>query len=298
MAAAAFKDLGLSRWWQTGYPNQLSSRGILEPETSMRDIVMAAICGTCIPPIVIEASTEKFWMDMRDVIFSEDRLENADAEAEDALNRVGISEPSQVLDVGCGIGRHSWSMARRGHHVTGIDQIAGYIEEAQRPHQAADKAPKFINADLVDYKGLPFGAFDAALCLYHSLGFSADPGDDIVFLRRIRAALRPGGKLLLDLINPESFLPGERREYEETTSSGLARSVIEVAEMRDRYEIIFTPAGSPNVHYRARHRLFSARRIQELLEAAGFAGVTVGQPLIGSYENGSDRFTVIASADA
>lgn len=39
----------------------------------------------------------------------------------DAINRLGIDEPTTVIDFGCGTGRAARAFKKRGHIVTGID---------------------------------------------------------------------------------------------------------------------------------------------------------------------------------
>src|SRR4028119_1781838 len=45
---------------------------------------------------------------------------------------------ARILDVGCGAGRHSLELARRGFVTVGIDISAGLVEVAQRAAQEED----------------------------------------------------------------------------------------------------------------------------------------------------------------
>ncbi|MDJ0820657.1 MAG: class I SAM-dependent methyltransferase [Paracoccaceae bacterium] len=246
---------------------------------------------------MIDAGADRFWIDMRDIIFADDRLDNARAEARDALDRIGLVAPAHVLDVGCGIGRHSRALAQLGYVATGIDQVSYYIDEARRLAEGDRPRPTFITADIVRYDGLKPGSFDAAICLYHSLGYDAAPESDLAALQRVRRALKPGGAMILDLIDPEAFSPDECRESQFEAAHGRVQRTIRVNTARDKYEIVFAPEYSPNTHYRARHRLFSADRIKELLLQAGFARTQIGEALSGSYAKGSRRMTVTAFID-
>ncbi|MBA2625474.1 MAG: class I SAM-dependent methyltransferase [Acidimicrobiia bacterium] len=91
----------------------------------------------------------------------------------------------RVLDVGCGEGVLAHELARRGHHVTGIDLHAASVENARNdgPHAPID----FIVGDVLTHPFTP-GSFDAivSVATIHHIG--TGPA-----LRRIGELLRPGG---------------------------------------------------------------------------------------------------------
>ena len=242
--------------------------------------------------VVVEANTPRFWMEMRHLIFPADRIDQADQEVEETMSLLGVPEPCKVLDVGCGIGRHSWALARRGNVVTGIDQVEGYIKEAAQKSSRVGHIPHFISDDVAYTDRLPVAEFDAALCLYHSIGYGPDAGSDILFLKKIHDVLKPGGKAILELLDPAGFVPSERREHHFTTLQGSYERIIEINENCDEYQITFIPDSSPELHFRANHRLFSKEKIKKMLFEVGFKNVSVALPLASEYANASKRITV------
>lgn len=46
------------------------------------------------------------------------------------LNRIHLADKSLVYDIGCGIGRYSIELARRGYSYIDIDYIETYIDES------------------------------------------------------------------------------------------------------------------------------------------------------------------------
>ena len=111
------------------------------------------------------------------------------------LERTGLRPGDSLLDMGCGRGRHAACFAAQGLKVTGIDLSAESIAEARGNCPQA----RFEVHDMRE----PFaqGTFDAVVCLFTSLGYSPDHTDDLRALRAAADALRPGGVLVLDLLN-------------------------------------------------------------------------------------------------
>jgi malonyl-CoA O-methyltransferase len=67
-----------------------------------------------------------------------------------------------VLDVGCGTGRHAIRLAHRGGIVTAIDFSQGMLDQARR--KAGDAPIRFMQHDLATHLPLPDQSFDRVLC--------------------------------------------------------------------------------------------------------------------------------------
>jgi cyclopropane fatty-acyl-phospholipid synthase-like methyltransferase len=140
----------------------------------------------------------------------------------DFLLELLLVEPGQhILDMGCGAGRHSVELARRGYRVTGVDISAGMLAQAAAAAEQADVTVTWIKADATRYQaGEPF---DAAICLcegaFSLLTLDDDPLDhDLAILGNIQAALKPGSGFLLTALNGLRKI----REYEQDdVASGL-----------------------------------------------------------------------------
>ena len=57
-----------------------------------------------------------------------------------------------ILDIGCGVGRHSIPLARHGYHVTGIDLSSGMLSQAKATARAEGVNVTFIHADASRYR--------------------------------------------------------------------------------------------------------------------------------------------------
>lgn len=116
-----------------------------------------------------------------------------------ASRLLGLRRPADILDVGCGAGRHSLGLAALGHRVIGIDWSACLVEEASKMSQASGVSAVFCRGDM---RRLRFRSrFDAAVNLFTSFGYFETEREDVEVLRGIRRALRPGGVFLIDLLN-------------------------------------------------------------------------------------------------
>ncbi len=108
---------------------------------------------------------------------------------------------NKVLDLACGVGRHSLELARREFkHVTGLDFTQAYLKQAIL--QATDENLKvdFVQGDMKD---LPFAdeSFDAVYNYYTSFGYFEDERDNERVVREVSRVLKPGGRFLLDVVH-------------------------------------------------------------------------------------------------
>lgn len=111
---------------------------------------------------------------------------HGEADLVDAL-LAGLGRPGRVLDAGCGTGRTTIEIARRGHEVTGVDLDPSMLAEARRAAPGLD----WVEADLVAL-ALPRSAYDVGLLAGNVLVFVA-PGTERAVLERVAVHVRPGG---------------------------------------------------------------------------------------------------------
>ncbi len=107
---------------------------------------------------------------------------------------------TRILDVGCGPGRHSLELARRGFSTVGIDISEGFIEYARKGAEVERLTAEFRVADA---RLLEFDAeFDAAICLCEgAFGLAGDDAGHRQILAGVSRALKPGATFVLTAIN-------------------------------------------------------------------------------------------------
>src|SRR5918997_3838421 len=120
---------------------------------------------------------------------------------------VGDARGLNVLDLGCGTGRHTLWLAAAGARVTAVDFSEGMLAEARRKPGA--DAVRFLAHDLHDPLPLPDGAFDlvvSGLVLEHLRDLSG-------FFREARRVLRPGGRAVVSAMHPAMSLRGSQARF-------------------------------------------------------------------------------------
>ena len=133
------------------------------------------------------------------------RLEKAEEEAGYLIKifiEHGVPDDGLVLDVACGIGRHSIALARHGYRCIGIDISPEYIAKARELAAENDVAEncRFVACDMRRLKDkLGDYRFDAAVCMYTSLGYYDAETDKDVLTQMKRLVQR--GVLVVEMMN-------------------------------------------------------------------------------------------------
>jgi SAM-dependent methyltransferase len=169
------------------------------------------------------------------------------AEVDFIIAEFSLPPGSRILDMGCGTGRHSVELARRGYRMTGVDLSRGMLEQARMAAAKAGVEIELIQADATEVKLKP--VFDGAICLcegsFGLLGWRHSARDQgYAILRNICDALKPGGRLIL---NASNGLKKIRQYSQADVDSGKfdPDSLVEVCIME--WE---TPSGKESVEVR------------------------------------------------
>jgi SAM-dependent methyltransferase len=120
------------------------------------------------------------------------------AEAEFVIHALGLQPGAQVLDVGCGYGRHAMELAARGYHVVGLDLSTPLLVRGGEEAHRRGLTIHFLREDM---REIDFDAqFDGAYCLFSTFGYFDDETNKKTVANMARA-LRPGGRLLIEILN-------------------------------------------------------------------------------------------------
>ena len=237
---------------------------------------------------------DAFWESVSPMLFGERRWADAPTEVEDVVSLVGISAGARVLDLCCGVGRHSLELARRGFLVTGVDRTSAYLETArqQASHEGLDV--EFLQDDMRTF--CRSEAFDTVLSLFTSFGYFEDPAEDRRVLTNAYRSLRPGGVFLLDVMGKEVLARVFReriwREEEGIIILEEPRIGKDWGWIDNRWILI---RDGEKQEFNFSLRLYSAVEISELLVAGGFDQVDVyGDAKGAPYDHTAKRLIVLA----
>jgi len=105
-----------------------------------------------------------------------------------------LADGSRVLDLMCGFGRHAIALAKKGVHVTAVDNLDAYIHEIKEAVEKENLPVKAIKADVINYRIEDY--FDLVICMGNSINFF-DAEDLKKLFTNISAHLKPGGSFLI-----------------------------------------------------------------------------------------------------
>ncbi|MEW1599656.1 SAM-dependent methyltransferase [Streptomyces sp. DH-12] len=144
-----------------------------------------------------------------------------------------------VLDIGCGTGVFALLLADEGIDVVGVDPAGASLDVA-RAKPGADRV-RWIEGDATE---LPPLAADLATMTANAAQEITDPGAWHATLRGVRAALRPGGRLVFETRDPA------RRAWETWTreQSYVSADVPGVGRVESWHEV--TRVDGPSVTFR------------------------------------------------
>jgi len=235
-----------------------------------------------------------FWETVAPVLFSERRWSDAPTEVEDVVSLLGISPGAKVLDLCCGVGRHSLELARRGFHVTGVDKTAPYLETARRQAKAEGLGIEFVQDDMRTF--CRPDAFDAVVNLFTSFGYFEDLEDDRQVVMNLYRSLRGGGAFLLDLMGKEVLARVFQERHWHEEEGLIVLQEVAVSEnwgwVENRWIIV---QNGEKREFKISHRLYSAAELSALLRECGFDRVDVYGDVKGApYDHMAKRLVAVA----
>ena len=250
---------------------------------------------------------EGFWEQYAPVMFDDAHWGEV-PEAADGLTRLAhlnlypntphtYSSPNacgpRLLDLGCGFGRISAELARRGFAVTGIDITESYLRTAREDAAYEGLDIEYVHGDSRNFARPDF--FDAAASLYISFGYFENQDDDLRVLRNVCHSLKEGGAFIIETLGKEiavrDFVEAEWFERAGFTVLTEYEALDSWTRLKNRWILI---KDGKRIEKVFSQRLYAASELRSLLLEAGFGSVEIyGNWDESPYDQNAEKLIVV-----
>jgi len=206
-------------------------------------------------------------------------------------SEINFDKGMRILDIGCGIGRHSIELARRGYNVTGIDLSECMLNKARQKASEAGVSVRFLHGDA---RKLNFSnEFDLAIMLCEG-GFCLMETDEMNYaiLQSGVNALRPGGKFIFTCLNAlfplfhsvKEFMDKAAAEAEKgTPKTDYNDQKFDLMTFRSKEKIKFTDDSGKENELACNERFYAPSEITWQLKTLGMSEVDIFGSKLGAY---------------
>jgi len=200
---------------------------------------------------------------------------------------IGFNKLTRILDIGCGTGRHSIELARRGYAVTGIDLSESMLKKALSKASDLKLSVVFQKQDA---RNLPFSKeFDLAVMLCEG-AFPLMETDEMNFqiLQNASKSLTDTGKLIFTTLNGlfplfhsvKEFMENQEKKEGTSTSEELT---FDLMTFRDTSLASFVDDLGNTLELECNERYYVPSEITWLLKSVGFKEVGIFGATLGAY---------------
>ncbi len=199
----------------------------------------------------------------------------------------------RILDIGCGTGRHSLELAKRGYTITGIDLSTSLLQRANEKAKEQNINVEFIHADA---RALTFSSeFDLVIMLCEG-SFPLMETDEMNFqiLKNASNALCKNGKLIFTTLNGlfplfhsvKDFLASHTEEGNATYHNNS----FDLMTFRDYSSAIFEDDFGNKKELHCNERYYVPSEINWLLKSLDFKIIEIYGAKLGNFSR-NDKLT-------
>lgn len=205
---------------------------------------------------------------------------------------INFDKSKLILDIGCGTGRHSIELAKRGYKVTGVDLSENQLNRAKQKAETAGVKIDFLQADACNLKYN--SEFDVALSICEG-GFPLMETDDKNFsiLQSASRSLKENGKLILTTLNGLFPLYHQVKDFINENPAGVFSVVnnFDLMTFRDNSTIEVTDDDGNVKSIECTERYYVPSEMEWLLKSVGFKKIEIFGCNLGAFSR-NDILTV------
>jgi len=206
---------------------------------------------------------------------------------------IGRDKSLKIIDIGCGTGRHTIELTKRGYQVAGVDLSQSQLARAR---EKAKEAGLTINFDQHDARALPFeNEFDLAIMLCEG-GFSLMETDEMNFaiLKSATRALKHNSKFIFTTLNGLFPLFHSVAEFYKSAQkegqSQCKECSFDLMTFRDHNTAVFEDDSGNKKELKCNERYYVPCEITWLLKSLGFKKIDIFGAKLGAYSR-NDKLT-------
>jgi len=200
----------------------------------------------------------------------------------------------RILDLGCGTGRHTIELIKRGYTVVGVDLSDSQLERAR---QKASIENLHIHFYKHDARNLPFlQEYDVVIMLCEG-GFTLMETDEMNYqiLQNVTNALKPKGKLIFTTLNALFPLFHSVKDFLNShTKEGSAKSdnvAFDLMTFRENNIIHIEDDLGNKKELHCNERYYSPSEITWLLKTLNFKTINIFGAKLGAFSRNDELST-------
>jgi len=206
---------------------------------------------------------------------------------------ISFNKSLRILDIGCGTGRHSIVLTKRGYNITGIDLSDSLLAKAR---EKAEKQDLKINFLKYNARNLPFkNEYDLVIMLCEG-AFPLMETDEMNYeiLKNATKSLKEHGKFVFTTLNGLFPLYHSVEEFcASTTVSGNATyrsNTFDLMTFRDHNITEFEDDDGNKKKLECNERYYVPSEISWLLKTLGYIKIEIFGAKIGAFSR-NDKLT-------
>lgn len=205
----------------------------------------------------------------------------------------------RILDAPCGAGRHVHLLERMKFRAVGLDFSEYLLQKAISKSTLPcwnRRPPRLVQGLLQD---LPFRdeSFDFIVCLFSSFGYGESDQDNLLVMREFARVLRPGGRVLIDVMNRHFIVQRIQPVYETIRNSLFVREerelILNKRKLINRITVRDNRGNQREYFYKP--WLYNGWELSWIASKAGLAAVNLYGDFQGNrYDLTSERAMLVA----